>query len=98
MPRVRKSENEQANTYFLALIDFGKRMNGYSNDSLALSTRVSVGTIYNRMNDPDKLLLQEFRRIAKVLHFTDRDICAIVGVPYKGTTPLHAFGEEGTAI
>ena len=87
MPRLKKSEEQQADTILRAAIKRQQTMFDYNESKVASVMGVSVETYRRRRRSPENLTLGELRTLCKKLKLTDRDICLACGVTYRGTTP-----------
>lgn len=84
MPRLRISSEEQSNKHFKIAIARQKAVMEMTDQELADSISLSRTTIWRIKQNPDGCSLKEFRLLAKKLHWTQEDICNILGVKFIG--------------
>lgn len=87
VPRLKKSEEQQANAVLLAAIARQQTYLGYTDDNVAAMIGVSMDTYRRRKRDPDGFRLRELRALRRKLQLSDRDLSACCGATYRGTTP-----------
>ena len=59
---------------------------GLGYEDLIRRSGMRMTTFYARRKEPGRLTVRELRGLVRGLGLTDRQICAIVGVAYNGTT------------
>lgn len=65
----------------LGAIAGGMAINGEKPADFQQMVGVSQTTYYNRMKEPQRFTLEEFRIIAKHYRFTPETLCQIIGIP-----------------
>ena len=86
MPKVKVSDAELANRTFRALLEGKKAMERWDDKRVAGIVGVCIPTLIKRKKDAGTMPISEFRRYVKTLGMTDKDVCAVIGVPYRGET------------
>lgn len=81
MPKLRKSMEDWANDCLRAAIKAGLIIEHGADDYKELATILRLGrnTIYRRVQDPGSFRLDELRKLANTLRFSDEQILAIFG-------------------
>lgn len=89
MPRVKPlTAAERQNREFLAALRAGQARKGERDiDTAQTLSSCKRTTYYSRLKHPEKFLVEELRELAARYNFTDRQLCLIFGVEYKGATP-----------
>ena len=85
MPKLKISDTEHADRAVRAIIERQLIMLGFGKDYLPKVLGVNPATWWRRNQTPERLTLLELRALVARLHLTDKDLCAMVGVPYNGT-------------
>lgn len=88
MPRVRPlTEQERLNRELLAALRAGQARLGEKDRQTAEIMRdCAWRAYYNRVKAPEKFTVQDLRILAKRYHFTDYQLCQMIGVEYRGNT------------
>jgi transcriptional regulator with XRE-family HTH domain len=88
MPKLRMSEQEKQDKALCKAISRGMIDQMVENQrSLAEMIGVTPTTYSNyKKKNYHAISIQTFRKLAKKLHFTGREVCAIIGVRYEEDT------------
>ena len=79
MPRPKKTEAQEKDLLLRALIEKNKVLLGiHDNETLAKKLMVCPRTMYNKLDRPETLTLEELRRLCSILHFTEEEKKAIM--------------------
>ena len=88
MPKVRLTATERQNREFLAALRAGQARRGERDrDTAQVIPSCKERTYYARLKKPEKFLVEDLRELAKRYDFSDRQLCLMIGVEYKGATP-----------
>lgn len=87
MPKKAISAQERMNRELLAALRGGQtRMNEKNTDTARYLPKCQR-VFYRRINAPELFTVEELRILAQRYHFTDYQVCQIMGVEYHGSTP-----------
>lgn len=84
MPKLRPTAEQQANASFRVECERQALLLGFPPTAIPKRTGIPESTYFKRKKDPGMLRLSELRQIAQRLELADWQVCAIVGVPYRG--------------
>ena len=87
MPKKAISDQERMNREFLAALRCGQTRLGERDLDTAQIMPDSKSTYYRRKQDPARFTVRDLRILAQRYHFTDYQLCQIIGVEYRGSTP-----------
>lgn len=73
MPKVKKSGIENAQHLYNAKVAYYRRLYDVASEDLAIHARCHVTTLYRHLQDPRRMTVFEFLRVAQKLHFTPED-------------------------
>ena len=74
MPKVKPSDNEQMNREIRAAIYAGQERQGLSNKLMAKILGISEQTYRQKVMEPDRFSVAQFRIVARRLKFADDDM------------------------
>ncbi|TGJ75334.1 hypothetical protein CAGA_25110 [Caproiciproducens galactitolivorans] len=84
MPRLRTPPSVRSDREIVGRIKYGMAINGYNNNEMALTARVSRSTWFDRLNHPEGFTLAELRRVSQKLRMP---LEVILGVaPLEGVS------------
>ena len=88
MPKVRLTATERQNREFLAALRAGQARRGEKDiDTAQVIPSCKQAAYYRRIKNPGSFLIEDLRELARRYDFSDRQLCLMIGVEYKGATP-----------
>ena len=88
MAKKAVSANERMNRELLAALRAGQIMRGDSDLDTAKIMPNCKSIYYQRKRDPERFTIRDLRIQAQRYHFTDCQLCKIIGVEYRGGRTL----------
>ena len=85
MPKLRETDQQKRERFFLAAVERGKTQQGFRYDkdvAEALGMNKDSYSLYKRKAFQN-LNFSLFCKMARLLKLTGREVCTIIGVPYE---------------
>lgn len=86
MPKLKKTVVEKSDIAVKAIWTKHLIELGYTPNQVAEWLTISKTTYFQRRKKPESMTMREFRILSKKLNFTDREVCEMIGITYKGET------------
>ena len=86
MPKKAVSSQAQMDLEFTVALAAGQARLGDKNTDTAKYLPNCQRVFYKRIKEPDTFTLCDLRILAKRYGWTDRQVCKIIGVEYRGRT------------
>jgi len=86
MPKLVKTPEEAMNLELLGAMSKQMIRLEYMDKHLYGWLKCAPNTLLRRKKQPETMTLGELRIICDKLHLTDREVCAALGVTYRGIT------------
>lgn len=87
MPKKAMSDQERQNREFLAVLSAGQVREGDCDFDTVKFMPMSKSTFSRRKQAPENFTIRDLRIFAQRYKFTDYQLCQIIGVEYRGSTP-----------